>query len=265
MKTEQTWVQCGNASLYAELYVPDVIPAPALLVCHGMNARGSQGLRLYARLAQAACKQGFVCLVFDFRGVGQSTGTFDYGIREQEGVKCALSYLASRPEVAKNSIFVVGHSLGGAVSLYALRDEPRVKGLVLWSTPKNHSYNVKKWVKRTRGTLGLFAFLILSYVDKFVSVEKLLALEVYGVRLRPKYVRSKLMRLDECEAASRLHAPILVVVGGEDAIVGVNEAQAIYQHANEPKTLLVVRGADHVYKGKEQELIDRTLEWVKRV
>jgi alpha/beta superfamily hydrolase len=229
-----------------------------------MNAKGSQGLRIYARLAETACKQGLVALVFDFRGVGRSTGTFDYGVGEQQDVKCALDYLASRPETLPNSIFVVGHSLGGAVSLYALRGETRVRGLALWSTPKDHDYNVRKFIMRTRGRLGLYSFLILSRIDKLLSVSRLSKLQVYGVDLRPRYVREKLMKLNECEAVGRLRGiPLLVAVGAGDAIVGTDEARAIYDSAGEPKTLLIVDSADHIYKGKEQELITKTMEWVR--
>jgi alpha/beta superfamily hydrolase len=266
VKTETTWIECENARLYAEIYIPDTVPAPALLICHGMNARGSQGLRIYARLAEAACQMGFVALVFDFRGVGRSAGAFDYGIGEQQDVKCALDYLASRSEVALNSIFVVGHSLGGAVSLYALRNETRVKGLVLWSTPKNHDYNVRKFIARTRGKLGLYSFLILSRIDKIFNVSRLFSLEVYGIRLRQRYVREKLMSLNECEAASKLHGiPMLIVVGEKDIIVGVDEAEAIYRTANEPKTLKIIKSADHIFKGKEEELIAKTMGWIKKL
>jgi putative redox protein len=265
VKTEQTWIQCGTANLYAQLYVPDDVPASAILICHGTNARGSQGLRIYARLAETVCKNGFVCLVFDFRGVGQSSGSFDYGIGEQEDVKCCLSYLASRPEVSQDGIFVVGHSSGGAVSLYALQNEKRVKGLVLWSAPKNHNYNVKKWIRRTRGTLGLYSFLILSRLDRFFDVRRLFKLEVYGVKMRPRFLREKLMKLNECEAVSKLGLPLLIVIGEKDDIVGVDEAQAVYDSAKEPKTLVIIEGADHIYKGKEQELINKTLEWTRGI
>ena len=266
MKTETTWIECDEAKLYGNLYIPNALPAPALLICHGMNAQGSHGLRLYSRLAETACKEGFVVLVFDFRGVGKSTGQFDYGIGEQQDVKCALNYLATRQEVAPNNIFVVGHSLGGAVSIYALQNETRVKGLVLWSTPKNHNYNVRKFIRRTRGKLGLYAFLILSRIDKFLDISRLLKLEVYGVKLRPRGVREKLMKLNECEAASKLHnIPLLVVIGEKDIIVGVDEAEEIYRSANEPKSLLIINGADHIYKGKEQELISKTVDWIKKI
>ena len=263
MKTEQTWIQCGNTKLYAELRIPDIIPASVLLICHGMNSQGFHGLRIYDLLAKASCEVGFVSLVFDFRGVGKSEGKFDYGSGEQEDVQCVLDYVASRPEVFPNSIFIVGHSLGGAVSLCALLNETRVKGLVLWSTPKNHNFNVRKFVKRTRGKLGLYTFLILSRADRLFNVSKLFKLEVYGISLRPRHVREKLMKLDECTAVSKLNIPLLVIIGESDIIVGVDEAQEIYKSANEPKTLAVVESADHVYKGKEQELITKTIEWIK--
>lgn len=257
-------MQCRNLRLYGKLYIPDVVPAPAVLICHGMNARASHGLGIYARLAEKACKTGFVSLVFDFRGVGRSTGAFDYGSGEQEDVKCALNYLGLRAEVAPNNVFIVGHSLGGAVSLYALQGETRVRGLVLWSTPKNHNYNVKKFIKRKEGILGLFAFRILSRIDMILNITRLYKLEVYGIDLRPRYVREKLMKLNECDAASKLHnIPLLIVIGQSDVIVGVDEAEEVYRSANEPKTLVIIESANHIYRGKEQQLISRTMEWIE--
>jgi alpha/beta superfamily hydrolase len=264
LQIKQIRIQCSNVKLYGKMCIPKAVPAPAVLICHGMDARGFRGLKIYMQLAQEACKAGFVSLVFDFRGVGSSTEEFDYGFGEKEDVACALNYLASRKEVAPNSIFVVGHSLGGAVSLYALHDEKRVRGLALWSTPKNHNYNVKKFIRRTKGMLGLGVFRILSYIDRLVDISKLYKLQVYGIDLRPRYVREKLMKLDECDAASRLtNMPLLVVIGQSDVIVGVDEAEEIYRSANEPKTLLVIDSANHNYRGKEQQLISKTIEWIR--
>jgi alpha/beta superfamily hydrolase len=265
VKTETTWIRSENPRLYAEVRIPDVVPAPALLICHGMDVRGFHGLKIYTKLAETACKEGFVTLIYDFRGVGKSEGAFDYGMGEQKDVKSALNYLSSRQETASNNIFVVGHSLGGAVSLYALQNETRVKGLVLWSTPKNHNYNVRKFIARTRGKLGLYGFLIIARIDKIFNISKLFTLEVYGIRLRQKYVEEKLMKLDECEAASKLHnVPLLIVIGEKDIIVGVDEAREIYRSANEPKELEIIESADHTYKGKEEELIAKTMDWIKK-
>lgn len=264
LKTEEVWINCEDVRIYGALYLPDSVPAPALLICHGMNIQGFHLLKIYTQLARTACENGFVSLIFDFRGVGKSSGKFDYGFGEQDDVKCAIRYLASRPEVIPNMIFVAGHSLGGAVSLYAVQNEKSVKGLVLLSTPKNHNYNVKKFITRTKGKLGLYLFLLFSLVDKIFDVSRLFKLEVYGVSLRPRCVRERLMTLNECEIVSKLRIPILVVVGSYDEIVGVDEAQEIYRSANEPKNLLIIEGADHIYKGKEKELITKTLDWIRK-
>jgi alpha/beta superfamily hydrolase len=265
VKTEKTWIECSDARLYAELHIPDAVPAPALLICQGMDSQGFHFLRIYDYLAETARRSGFISLLFDFRGVGKSTGKFDYGIGEQQDVTCALDYLASRPEVQPNNIFIVGHSLGGATSLYALQNEKRVKGLVLWSTPKNHNYNVRKFIKNTRGRLGLYLFLFFSWIDRFVDVSRIFKLQVYGINLRPRYVYGKLMKLDEREAVSKLkHLPIFIVIGDMDSIVGKDEAETIFSAASEPKSLPVIRSADHVYRGKEDELINNTIEWIRK-
>jgi fermentation-respiration switch protein FrsA (DUF1100 family) len=106
----------------------------------------------------------------------------------------------------------------------------------------------------------------LSRLDRFFNVSKFFKLEVYGINLRPKYVKEKLMKLNECEAASRLkNIPLLVVIGESDIIVGLDEAQEIFEAAHNPKTLLVMDSADHIYKGKEAELISKTVDWIKAV
>ena len=265
LKSETVWIECEDAKLYGKIYVPEAVPAPGLLICHGMNSQGFHLLKIYTQIAKAACRNGFVSFVFDFRGVGRSTGKFDYGYGEQKDVKCALGYLASRSDVVPNRIYIVGHSLGGAVSLYALENETRVKGLVLWSVPKNHDYNVRKFIRRTRGKLGLYSFLLLSQIDKFFNVSRLFSLKVYGINVRPRYVKEKLMNLNECEAVSNLRIPLLIVVGDEDVIVSVDEAQEILASAHEPKDMQIIKGADHIYHGREDEVIRKTIEWIKKV
>ena len=215
-------------------------------------------------LAEKACKDGFVSFLFDFRGVGKSAGEFDYGLGEQQDVICALNYLASRPEVESGKIFVVGHSLGAAVSLYAVQNKP-VKGLVLWSPPKDHDYNVKKFISRTRGQMGLYVFLLLSRIDRFIDVSRLFKLEVFGINLRLRDVRRKLMKLNERKAISRLqNMPVLIVIGDSDYIHGEDEAREVFASAHDPKSLVVIKSAGPTYEGKEDELISKTLEWIER-
>lgn len=263
MKVEAVTFECQGNKLYGKLYIPDETPTPGIIVCHGMNKRGFHAIELYRKFAEAASKNGFATLLFDFRGCGKSTGEFGYGIEEQRDLKCALNYLASRREVVSEKIFIVGHSLGGAIALYASRNDGRVKGLVLWSTPANHAYNVKKFIMHNNGKLAYYIFLLVSYMDDLIDISKLFDMRVYGILLRPSLVRRKLMKLNECDAVSELKIPVLIIIGSDDKIVGVEEARQVFSSANNPKKFVIIVGANHIYEGKEEELIFETLNWIK--
>lgn len=235
------------------------------MVCHGFDKRGFRGLPLYRQLARKACEGGYASLAIDFRGCGESTGKFDYGIGEQQDLRSAIDYLASRREVLSDSIFVVGHSLGGAVALYATQGDGRVKGLALWATPHDHAYNVKKFITRNRGRLSYYVFLLSSYIDTIVDTSRLFHLEVYGISLRPRYVREKMMRLNESEVVSKLNVPILVVVGSDDKFVSVEETKILFSAAEEPKQLLIIPSVGHAFQGKEDEVINKTIAWFDKL
>jgi dipeptidyl aminopeptidase/acylaminoacyl peptidase len=54
------------------------------------------------------------------------------------------------------------------------------------------------------------------------------------------------------------------VIGDADVLVGVEEARQVFELAKEPKTFLIVNGADHIYSGKEETVITETLNWIKK-
>jgi hypothetical protein len=134
----------------------------------------------------------------------------------------------------------------------------------LWSVPKNHDYNVRKFIKNRTGKFRLQMFLALSRIDNVLGIGRMFKMEVYGIKLRPKYLRQKLMMLNECEAVSRLEGiPLLVVNGRSDEIVGVDEAEEVYRSANEPKNLTIVESTDHIFRKKEDEVVQITMDWIK--
>jgi len=81
--------------------------------------------------------------------------------------------------------------------------------------------------------------------------------------LRPSLVRKKLMKLSESEVVSKLKIPILIVIGNDDRIVGVEEARQIFSAANNPKKFVIIEGANHIYEGKEDKVTFETLNWLK--
>lgn len=258
------------------LYMPDSVPAPAVIVCHGYDKRGFRGYALFEQMARTACQSGFVALVFDFRGCGSSSGEFGYGWDEQKDLEAAVSFLLSRREVRQNGVFIVGHSLGGAVALYVSEKDSRIKGVVLWAVPHDHAYNIKRFITRSRGWLSWYLFLLVSYVDVVVPVGRFWSLRVWGFSLRPRDVRRRLMKLREVDVLRRLgHLPVLIVNGSADVLSGLEEAKWNYEAAAGPKELVVIESAvadpkgteeaiaNHVFQGKENEVISKTLLWLR--
>lgn len=265
-----------GAGLYGVLYVPDRVPAQAVIVCHGFDRRGFHGIKLFRDMAEAACRAGFVSLVFDFRGCGKSGGVFGYGWGEQKDLESAVEFLLGRPEVKKDvGVYVVGHSLGGAVALYVAEHDKRVRGVALWAVPHDHGYNIRRFVIRSRGKFGWYVFLLASYFDAVLPVYRVFSLRVWGFSLRPRDVRQRLMKLKEAEVLKRLeHLPILIVNGSGDTLAGLEEARWNYEAAKGPKEMVVIDSAisdpkrmeeaiaNHVFQGKEKEAIDKTLLWL---
>jgi pimeloyl-ACP methyl ester carboxylesterase len=96
---------------------------------------------------------------------------------------------ASREEAISNKVLVVGHGLGGGMPLYAVENDTRVKGLVLWSTPANHAYNVKKFILLIGLGLSYYLSVLVSYLDSLVDISTLVYMKVFAYFLKTSLVR----------------------------------------------------------------------------
>ena len=100
---------------------------PGVVLCHSHPMFGeSMASAVMQAMAQSLDRQGMATLRFNFRGVGGSGGTFDYGKGEQEDLKVALDTFRKWPGVSKNKLGLAGIFFGAAVALDAL---PKAKGV----------------------------------------------------------------------------------------------------------------------------------------
>jgi fermentation-respiration switch protein FrsA (DUF1100 family) len=67
-------------------------------------------------------------------------------------------------------------------------------------------------------------------------------------------------------AARELKAPLLIIHGDKDTVVNVNTSKQLYTHANEPKSLVIVAGADHdfAHPHEAQRAIEEIVPWMKK-
>jgi alpha/beta superfamily hydrolase len=94
---------------------------------------GTMHNKVVFRAAAALNDAGLLTLRFNFRGVGQSTGTHDEGYGEREDVRAGLDYLSAN--YPNQEITLCGFSFGARVGLEVGIDDERVKRLISIGTP----------------------------------------------------------------------------------------------------------------------------------
>ncbi len=83
-------------------------------------------------IVSAYRRKGYSTLRFNFRGTGNSAGSYDNGVGERQDVKAAISFL--REEGVK-SIYLSGYSFGAWVNAMALQEGASVDGMTLVAPP----------------------------------------------------------------------------------------------------------------------------------
>jgi len=169
---------------------------------------GNAGNRAYrAPLAAALRRHGLHVLLTDYRGYGGNPGApSERGLAADAAA--ARAYLAGREDVDAERIIYFGESLGTAVAVRLAVDQPPA-ALILRSPFTSMSD-------------------IARYHYPFLPVRLLL--------------RDRFETIDQIR---RVRVPLLVIAGGQDAIVPVEHSQRLYEAAGDPKTLLVLPEADH--------------------
>jgi pimeloyl-ACP methyl ester carboxylesterase len=115
-REEEVRFRNGEIDLAGTLLLPDGAgPHPAVVFMHGS---GPEGRWASTYLARRVVRGGTAALVWDKRGVGASTGSWEEaGFEGQAGdVAAAVALLRSRPEIDAERVGIHGHSQGGTIA-----------------------------------------------------------------------------------------------------------------------------------------------------
>ncbi len=132
-----------TVTLDATLYLPATLPAPAVILAHGLGGTKAS----VTSDAQDLATAGYVVLAYTARGFGASTGhvhldSLDYEV--QDG-RAAVDYLSTRSDIVVQDaagdprVGVMGGSYGGALSLMVAGTDARVDAVVPLITWNNLS------------------------------------------------------------------------------------------------------------------------------
>jgi len=103
------------------------------VICHPHpQMGGSMENNVVVSVITALLLSGCSTLRFNFRGVGQSEGTYDNGVGEQEDIGGAVSWLRQK---GKAGLRLVGYSFGAWVSAKWLQDQNLEHPALLISPP----------------------------------------------------------------------------------------------------------------------------------
>lgn len=155
MISEKVSFKCNDIFLEGELLLPgEKSKHPCVIVCHPHPLYGGDMMN---NVVTAICEElnnnSIAAFRFNFRGMGNSQGSFGGGIDEQEDVKAALDYVLSQSIIDDKRVGLAGYSFGGGVALPVAIQNERIKILALISPALEDSgweqlteYNNPKYV-----------------------------------------------------------------------------------------------------------------------
>ena len=226
---------------------------PAVILCHSFT--GFKEIKHLFVLAEELSKKGFAVLRFDFSDcVGESEGTCEHmQLRSQvEDIMSSIDFIQTKEYVNDDKIGVAGHSLGGAAAIVAAAQDQRIKALVPISAPAKAGMDtifteerVKEW--KEKGSL-MFPSLKRGHVKIDYSFYE------------------DFLNYDGTELIRKTTAPVRIIQGEADDIVPPENAQLLFEHANEPKDLALLKEADHLFTNPAHmdEMIRLTVDWFER-
>ena len=133
MKEEKVFFQAGDVKI--EGLVHNAPGEKGVVVSHPHPLYGGDmNNNVVETIVEAYREKGYTTLRFNFRGMGESTGSYDEGLGEQEDVKAALAYLYG---MGKISIDLAGYSFGAWVDARGLKSYEQARCLVMVSPPVN--------------------------------------------------------------------------------------------------------------------------------
>lgn len=243
----------GGIEIYARCWTALGSPPRAIVVvAHGIAEHGGR----YAHVARQLTEAGCAVFAIDHRGHGKSGGKRAFVDRFAHAVADMDQLVEiARTEYPKLPIILLGHSMGGALSLsYAIKHQEKLSALVL-SGPAIALEGATPLLKALAGILSVLApGLGLVQVDPSLVSRDPDEVERYAKD--PLNSRGKLPVRTVAELSNFiqilpamlpvLKLPLLIQHGSDDKLAGVSGSQMVIDKCgSSDKTLKVYEGLYH--------------------
>ncbi|MFP4524698.1 MAG: alpha/beta hydrolase [Candidatus Woesearchaeota archaeon] len=220
---------------------------PSVILCHGFAA--DKESHFLPALSEALVKEGIAVLRFDCRACGRSEGDEHPTYRTMvEDVKAALSFLRGQERIT--SVGLGGHSMGGTSVIMAASQDGDVGAVVSFGAVADPHRSAK--AKR----------------EDFVEDGDGYSLKVGSRTFRfSEAWFTDASKVKPLEAVRSLSASLLVVHGTADDRVPLDDGKDLFLKSKLPKSLKMIDGAGHMFKGFEDQLVRSSVSffcsWLK--
>jgi hypothetical protein len=210
MKEEKVFIPSNGIQLEGLLSIQEASPFKGGVICCHPHPQygGDMDHPVIKTAVEVASHEGFSTLRFNFRGVGESEGSYGEGIGEREDVRAAADYLSLKLEDNHSPLILIGYSFGAWAGFPIAIEEDRFEGMVAVAPP----------------------------------------LEIYHFGFLKGCKKKKLF-----------------IAGDRDFFCPISVLEEWYQQLEEPKSLIVIPGADHFFLFHTQFLIQPLRDFFKTI
>jgi len=218
----------GGARLAARLDLPAGRPRAFSIFAHCFTC--SKNLNAVVHISRALAERGIAVLRFDFTGLGESGGEF-----AETNFSSNVNDLISAAQYLESGFgaptLLVGHSLGGAAVLCAAAKISSVRAVATIGAPADPAH-VTHLLRSS-----------VAEIERTGEAE----IELAGRRFR---IRRQLLEdlAEGCgdAALGALSTGLLICHSPVDRVVGIENAERIYEATRHPKSFLSLDSADHL-------------------
>ncbi|TDI52222.1 MAG: alpha/beta fold hydrolase [Acidobacteria bacterium] len=189
-----------------------------------------KNLHAVGRIAETLAHHGIAMLRFDFTGLGDSEGDFS-----ETNFSTSVEDLLRAAEFLKADYgapeLLIGHSLGGAISIAAASAIESVRAVVTLAAPVTPKH-IERHIAADLATIEAEGEAQVVLAGRMFTFRQQLIDDIEGTRID--------------EAIANLGRPLLVIHSPTDNVVGIENAAEILDLARHPKSFIPLDGADHL-------------------
>ena len=262
----------NGRKVFFQTWHPDTKPKATVLIVHGYAEHSGR----YEHVARYLTERGYAVYAPDHYGHGKSDGIrSDVPYFELFSTDLYKLYTIARNK-EKNDIFLLGHSMGGAIGAhFAILYPDALKGLILSAPGIRVTADVSPFLKTiSKGIAALFPAL------------PVVAFDIEGISRNPEVIKKyredplnytgkvrarmgrELMRVEKLtdeESLSKITVPTLLLHGGDDRVVNQECSRIIYNSiSSTDKEIVILPGLYHeILNSSEKEAVmKRIADWL---